>query len=121
MTRVNWTIAVPLIVAVIGAGVALWQARTADKRARDADTSASATKTIEIGVTDLVNQYREANEELRDEVHHLAERCRELTEAMRVLETQIAQFKKELDVRDTQLDDAQSEIIRLRRRLGDLP
>lgn len=117
----NWTIAVPLIVAVVAGVFALAQARMADKRAKEADSSASTTKTIEIGVTDLVNQYREANEELRDEVHQLSTRCRELSETIRGFEAQIAQFKKELDVRETQLDNAQATIIGLKRRVGDLP
>src|SRR5688500_6763397 len=94
-----------VVVSAMGAVFGLYQARKADR-------SASTTKTIEIGVKDLVDQYQEANKELREETRNCAERCKALEQELLSLRIKVEQL-------DVVVDNKNAEIIRLRRKLGE--
>lgn len=94
-----------VLVSAMGAIFGLYQARKADK-------SASTTKTIELGVKDLVDQYRETNEELRDQSHDCEERCTKL-------ETKVATLERKVNNLEFLVEDKDMEIIRLKIKLGE--
>lgn len=116
----NWAIGGTLAGAVVAGIFALIQAKIADRRARDADRSATTTKTIELGVTELINQYREANEELRDALHEMRQLRRETDSKLRVATAELAQAHTLIETLRTENDDLQSEIIRLKRLVGEI-
>lgn len=100
----------------ISAFVALngvFRSRKVDRSAKAAQDSAAVAQTVELGVKTLVDQYREANEELRDEVHECAGKCRELESTVRGL-------RRELDGLRTAVDNKDAEIIRLKVKAGEL-
>lgn len=105
----NWTavgIVGTLLVSFLGAVFGLYQGRKAE-------SSAKTTKTIELGVKDLVDQYRERNEELLDEVHECTGKCKELEATVRNLQVVVDKLR-------TQIDNKDAEIIRLRTKAGEL-
>ena len=120
----NWTVAAPLIIAVLAGVFALAQAKIADRRAKAADESATTTKTIELGVTELINQYRSANEELRDEVHEVTQMKdvleRKMKEEIRQLRAEIAALREELQSKITECDNFEAENVRLRIKAGEV-
>lgn len=112
----NWTavgIIGTLVVSFLGALFGLYQARKADR-------SATTTRTIELGVQDLVNQYRERNEELLDEVHECTGKCRELEAKVSALEAAGRNLQVVIDDLRTSIDNKDAEIIRLRTKAGEL-
>jgi len=120
----NWTVAGPLIVAILAGVFALAQAKIADRRAKEADQSATTTKTIEIGVTELINQYRAANEELRDEVHEVTELKnrleRKMQEELRLLRAELAATRQALEEMTVRADNFEAENVRLRIKAGEV-
>ena len=105
----NWTalgIVGTLVVSFVTAVFGLYQARKAD-------TSATTTATIELGVRNLVDQYREANDELREDV-------KKHEGHVRMLEAQVRELRSEVDRLSTIVDDREANIIRLKRELGEL-
>lgn len=94
-----------VIVSAMGAIFGLYQARKADR-------SATTTKTIELGVKDLIDQYQEANKELRDDTKECHERCK-------VLELKVVSLNFKVERLETILDNRDAEIIRLKRTLGE--
>lgn len=117
--KVNPAVVVPLLAAVVAGAFALWQAKIADRRAKDATSSANTTKTIELGVTDLINQYREANEELRDEIHELNNLRTSLESDMRVMRAEVNEVRNALEHCETEKDNLQAEIVRLKIKAGE--
>lgn len=94
-----------VVVSAMGAVFGLYQARKADR-------SATTTRTIELGVNELVNQYRETNEELRAEVHALQTELATTNERVKDLERQVENFRAIVDEKDV-------EILRLKHELGE--
>lgn len=82
-------------------------------QARKADRSATVTKTIELGVTGLIDQYQEANKSLHDEVTECRNECRMLQDENR-------QLTEQVEVLKTRIDDHEAEIIRLQRKAGEI-
>ena len=101
-----------VIVSGLGALFGLYQARKADR-------SATTTKTIELGVTNLIDQYQEANEQLRDETHECKERCKVLESEVRELRRQVYELKMVNDHLITELDNNHATIIRLKNLVGE--
>ena len=60
-----------LVVSILGSSFGLYQARKADK-------SVTTTKTIELGVRDLIDQYQEHQKEMRIELDACSKRNAEL-------------------------------------------
>lgn len=105
----NWTalgVVGSLVVSLLGAAFGFVQANRATK-------SASTTKTIELGVKDLIDQYQEANKNLHDEVEQCKGECSELR-------IELAQVRKELDAVLTHNDTLEAEVIRLKRKTGEI-
>lgn len=94
-----------VFVSALGAVFGLYQARKADK-------SAVTTKTIELGVKDLVDQYRETNEDLRTQSHACEDRCTKLEDKVSVLERKVNNL-------EFLVEDKDMEIIRLKLKLGE--
>lgn len=94
-----------VVVSAMGAVFGLYQARKADR-------SANTTKTIEIGVTQLVDQYQETNRELRVEIHEANEKCKSL-------QKEVFELQRKVENLETTIDNQHAEIIRLRRELGE--
>lgn len=101
-----------VVVSALGAIFGLYQARKADK-------SATTTRTIEIGVKDLVDQYQEANRELREQVHECNQSCLALKEEVASLKLEVASLKEESGRKDAIIDNKDADIIRLKRQLGE--
>ena len=101
-----------VVVSALGALFGLYQARKADR-------SANTTRTIELGVTTLIDQYQEANEQLRDQTHECTERCKALEAEVRVLKTQVDELRMVNDQLITTLDNKNATIIRLKRLVGE--
>lgn len=87
-----------LCVSFIGAVFGLVQARKADK-------SASTSKTIELGVRDLIDQYQERLRELKEDIDECSARC--------------LQLEADLGEARSSLHNARMEIAELRS--GDVP
>jgi len=112
----DWTglaIAGPITVSILGAIFGLYQARKADK-------SASTTKMTELAVKDLIDQYQEANKELREEVSLCHGKCTELEVRDRERGQEIRVLKEEVGTLTTKLDNADAEIIRLKLKAGEI-
>lgn len=95
-----------VFVSAMGAVFGLYQARKADR-------SATTTKTIEIGVTTLIDQYQEANKDLRENVEKLTVQVKDQEKKIHNLEREVEDLK-------TIVDNKDAEIIRLKRELGEL-
>jgi len=107
---VDWTavgIVGTLIVSLLGSMFGLYQARRADR-------SATTTKTIELGVKDLIDQYQERQAELKADVE-------ECNQKVVVLETTLREVREKLRRAETHIDNLEAEIIRLKREAGELP
>lgn len=101
-----------VIVSAAGAIFGLYQARKADR-------SANTTKTIEIGVKDLIDQYQEANKDQKVEITELKEETHRCTERCKAMESEIRALKRKVEDYKTVIDNKDAEIIRLMRRLGE--
>lgn len=107
---VDWTavgIVGTLFVSLLGSLFGLYQARKADR-------SASTTKTIELGVKDLIDQYQEQNKDLKDEVADCKSECA-------TLRVELASVRVELANEKARRDDLEAEVIRLKIAAGELP
>lgn len=107
---VDWTavgIVGTLIVSLLGSLFGLYQARKADR-------SASTTKTIELGVKDLIDQYQEQNKDLKQEVTDCKMECS-------MLRTELAVVRIELQEEKGRREDLEAQVIRLKRVTGELP
>jgi len=107
---VDWTavgIIGTLIVSLLGSLFGLYQARRADR-------SATTTKTIELGVKDLIDQYQERQQELKADVEQCNAKCASL-------ETELSEVRLKLRRAETHIDNLEAEVIRLKRETGELP
>lgn len=110
LAAIDWTavgIIGTLIVSLMGSLFGLFQAREADK-------SATTTKTIELGVKDLIDQYQERQEELKSDVATCTAKCA-------ALETEVQALRAELREAYTTHDNLEAQIIGLKRQVGELP
>lgn len=108
-SAVDWTvvgIVGTLFISLLGSLFGLYQARKADK-------SATTTKTIELGVKDLIDQYQERQKELKSDVEDCTEKCQKLQE-------QADALKVDLSRANTHIDNLEAEIIRLKRAAGEI-
>lgn len=112
MTASAFALIGTVIVAILGGAFGLYQARSVSKSAAKANDSATATKFIEFAVKDLVDQYRERNEELLDDVHEVTEKCK-------VLEKEVKELRKEVSNLRGAIDEKDTEILRLKHELGE--
>lgn len=101
-----------VIVSAMGAVFGLYQARKADR-------SATTTRTIEIGVKDLVDQYQEANKDLREQVQELLNKHKEQDAEIRELKNMVHELKLINEQLITELDNKNSDIIRLKNLAGE--
>ena len=92
------------IVTLVAALISVWGARRADR-------SASATKTLELGVTGLVNELQEERDTYRQAARDCEGRCRELDAAIRGLEDKVEELKRMIIEKDGTIE-------RLRREAG---
>lgn len=107
---VDWTavgIVGTLVVSLMGSLFGLYQARKADR-------SATTTKTIELGVKDLIDQYQERQQELKTDVEECNKKCA-------AVEAELNEVRAKLRQAETHIDNLEAEIIRLRRETGELP
>lgn len=102
-----------VIVSAMGAIFGLYQARKADK-------SATTTKTIELGVKDLIDQYQETNKDLREQVVALKQEVAACKERESLVEAELHSIKDIVETLITKLDNKDAEIIGLKRRLGEI-
>lgn len=112
----NWTavsIVGTLILSALGSMFGLYQARKADR-------SAQFTRSIEVGVTSLVDQLQEEREELRKELAAARQRSTDLETQLRATEKEIRELRKQIQNLMTALDNQEAEIIGYKRRLGEL-
>jgi len=116
----NWAVVGSLIGAVIAGVFGTIAAVIADRRAKSATKSEQTTKTIEIGITELINQYRQANEELRDEVHEVTAMKDRLESDMARLRAELTVAKKMMEEMVTEKDNLEAEIIRLKLKCGEI-
>lgn len=103
----NWTavgIVGTLVVSLVGSLFAFIQASRSNK-------SASTSRTIELGITQLIDQYQEANAALAAETAACKEECARLRGEIRVLRRQVEEFR-------TTIDNQEAEIIRLTSQRG---
>lgn len=110
IAQVDWTavgIIGTLLVSLMGSLFGLYQARKADR-------SATTTKTIELGVKDLIDQYQERQEELKVDVATCTAKCA-------ALEAEVHSLREELRQVYTAHDNLEAENIRLKRQTGELP
>lgn len=108
-SAVDWTvvgIVGTLFVSLLGSLFGLYQARKADR-------SATTTKTIELGVKDLIDQYQERQKELKSDVEECTNRCRALQEQAETLRSELAKAT-------THIDSLEAEVIRLKRAAGEI-
>lgn len=87
--------------------------RAADRSQSEAAKSANVAKTVELGVTQLIDQLQEERQDLRVEVSECKGRCTDL-------EQQVVELRREVDDLKAILDDRDAEVIRLKGRLGEL-
>lgn len=105
----NWTavgIVGTLLLSLIGSLFGLYQARRADH-------SATTTRTIELGVKDLIDQYQEANSQLHTEVSECKGECATLRQENGQLKTDMADLER-------RYDNLEAEVIRLKQKAGEL-
>lgn len=100
-----------VIVSALGAVFGLYQARKADR-------SATTTRTIELGVTQLVDQYRKANEELVNQTKSCTQRCAALETKSREQDQKIEGLEARVDELTTEVQKKDDEIRRLKIQLG---
>lgn len=108
LAKIDWTafsIIGTLAVSLLGALFGLYQARKADR-------SATTTKTIELGVKDLIDQYQERQRELKEDVAECNARCSALSMQA---ESERAKLQEALIV----IGELRSEISRLEALTGD--
>jgi hypothetical protein len=113
---VNWVAAgviVSGVVSVLASVIGYVNSRKADK-------SASTSRTIELGVKDLIDQYQEANEELRTEVTDCKGECAALRKENAALRAEVSAVKEERETMERRLDNLEAELIRLKRKAGEL-
>lgn len=83
-------------------------------QARKADRSASTTKTIELGVTELIDQYRQTLAETDARAHNCEKKCEELAERNELLEQELIEMQTQLDNHEAQIIRLQNELERAR-------
>lgn len=116
------SLVVGAIGAVAGIVFSIQTQRRADKVEGDRRATEKAktdTETIRMGVVDLVGQYREANEELRDEVHECRGACDALRDELGQVRAEMQVMRDAYDRMETTLDDREAEIIRLKQKAGE--
>lgn len=82
-------------------------------QANRSNKSASTSKTIELGITTLIDQYQEANAVLSEGVKACKDECKALKTKVELLEKEVSELK-------TQKDDHEVEIIRLKIKTGEI-
>lgn len=105
----NWVAAgviVSGLVSVIASAVGYVNSRRADK-------SASTTRTIELGVKDLIDQYQEANRGLHDDLVDCQGKCAAVQEENRELRSELEDLQR-------RYDNLEADVIRLKRKAGEL-
>ena len=102
-------IIIPLVVSMIGSAVAVYQSR-----------STTTSKTLELGVVNLVDQLQEEMAGQRAQVKDCNDRCQGLEARVAELEQQVSDLTDHNAHLETENDDYSAEIIRLKRKAGEL-
>lgn len=100
----------PVIVAIISGVVTLLASIVGVWSARRADKSATFTKTLEVGVTGLVNELQEERDHYRTAAAEWEGRYRELESSMHSLENKVEELKRLVNDKDKQIDRLKQEI-----------
>lgn len=108
----NFAIIGSVVVSAMGAIFGLYQARKADK-------SATTTKTIELGVTQLIDQYRKSNQELAEEQHNCNERCAALELKAREQDEKIEYLQDKVDTLESTIEEKDTQIFALKMKYGE--
>jgi septal ring factor EnvC (AmiA/AmiB activator) len=105
---VDWQIIAVIAVPIVSLVASLF----AYLQARKADKSATFTKHIELGVTELVDQLQEEREVMREQIADCRGDCARL-------ERSIEQLTRKVSTLKTIIDNKDAEIIRLSRQAGE--
>ena len=117
MTGPTWAIIISLVIAAASALFGLIQDTKATRASNNATSSTASTKMMELGVKNLVDQYRERNEELIDDVHECTNKCAELSDKVVHLERHVRELERAVARGTGMIAEKEAEIVRLQERL----